>query len=384
MKRALALCTVLAVLGFSAFGIGTFSGKWETRITLIAPVGLDYTKLTLNYTDFGWTFTGLFSFGSSGLDLVKITAKGAAGPLSITGNAWFDAAPTPAWMGGDLATTLDFAGLALGLTVRHWDKDYAGDFFSATDPTKYWYPDTEPCQTYADQAGMMYILTAKVDPISLKVRFVDCSWGIEFYDASVSLTGLGLCCGITYDASLSINKESGFESLTFTVKDIFSICCGISFDASVTFTTSGKTIDLKAKFAGFADACFTVFADLIKDGGSNSDLYIRGLRVDGWKIKCSLGDCNYVEFVSFLSPDNADLYGYPEGTFEIFTLGFCGPGCCGGQYTVKLGIEFQPSGALFGIKKLSADMSIPIMTNFTITVKFTSTPSLKVGWVFTF
>jgi len=36
MKRALAVCTVLAVLGFSAFGIGTFSGNWSATVKLLS------------------------------------------------------------------------------------------------------------------------------------------------------------------------------------------------------------------------------------------------------------------------------------------------------------------------------------------------------------
>lgn len=378
MKRALAVCTVLAVLGFSAFGIGTFSGKWETKINVLPTLGLSYTNLTLNYSDFGWTFTGLFKFLSTGLDSVKITAKGALGPFSLTGNMWFDASPA-APMGSDLTTSLDIAGLSLGFTVRHWDKDYASYFFGPSG--KPWSPDEEPCQSYEDEAGMMYIISTKIDPISLKVRFVDCSSGIEFYDAVINLSGIGLCCGISLNAELAFSKEDLFQYLKITGIEI-PLCCGVSLTAGVTFTTTGKALDTGFKFAGFGDACFTVYADAVTSGTTWS-----GIEIYGYKIKCSLGDCNYVEFLTAFDVDAIEgiLGNIFEGDeFEYMKLGFCGRSCCGGQYSVALSVYFQESGSLFGITRIGADMSIPIMDNLTVKVSFTSAPTLAVTWTFTF
>lgn len=380
MKRALAVCTVLAVLGFSAFGIGTFSGKWETKINVLPTLSLSYTNLTLNYSDFGWTFTGLFKFLSTGLDSVKITAKGALGPFSLTGNMWFDAAPTPAPMGSDLTTSLDIAGLSLGFTVRHWNKDYASYFFGPSG--KPWSPDEEPCQTYEGQAGMMYIISTKIDPISLKVRFVDCSSGIEFYDAVINLSGIGLCCGISLNAELAFSKEDLFEYLKITGIEI-PLCCGVSLTAGVTFTTNGKALDTGFKFAGFGDTCFTVYADATHTGYAWT-----GIEIYGYKIKCSLGDCNYVEFLTAFNVAKveeilgSDIFSGDE--FEYMKLGFCGTSCCGPKYTVALSVYFQESGSLFGITRIGADMSIPIMDNLTVKVSFTSAPTLAVTWTFTF
>jgi len=384
MKRALAVFSVLAVLGFSAFGIGTFSGKWDATILLIGTGAPKITAntLTLNYTDFGWTFTGVLSLtGATGTpgDVFKFSAKGAFGPLSITGNEWFDYT-NAAWMGGDLASSLDFAGVSVGLGVRHWDKDYAGYFFSATDSTKPWYPDTDPCQTYS--YGMMYILTASVAPIDLTVRFVDCCTGIVFYDAVIDVSDIGLCCGISLDAELAFTKE-GFDYLDISGIEI-PLCCGVSLTAGVEFTTSGKALSTGLKFAGFGDACFTVYADAIGNTTTNPTQWL-GIAIHGYKIKCSLGDCNYVEFGTALDATGKSKLGLTAPEFEYMKLNFCGAGCCGGQYNVAISIYFVESGGkLFGIEKLGATMSIPVMSNFTAKVSFSTAPSLSVGWTFTF
>jgi len=394
MKRALAVCTVLAVLGFGAFGIGTFSGKWETKIILLpaSNLGLDYTTLTINYSDFGWTFTSISKFDSTGFVYEKLGFTGPVGPITIKGNMWFD--PTaPAYEAADLTTSLDFAGVTFGLTVRHWAASYAGNFFSNSDSTKPWYPDTVPCSgTYSN--GLQYIITAKVSPLSLKVRFVDCCSGTTLQDLSVTLSGLGLCCGITYDASLYFTK-AGFQYVQFTAYNVIQLCCGISFDVRVRFGTSYKYVYIKPKFAGFGEACFTVYGDADFGGltggtwnqvGGNA-IEWAGIKIYGWAIECKIADCNSLKIVTALDPawynDNVEDV-FKQNEFEYVKLSFCGAGCCGGQYTVGLSVFFQQSGSLFGITRIGADMSIPVMSNLTVNVSFDSSVSLKVGWTFTF
>jgi hypothetical protein len=63
-------------------------------------------------------------------------------------------------------------------------------------------------------------------------------------------------------------------------------------------TTNAKEVSTGLKFAGFGDACFTVYGDAIKTGNAWT-----GIDIYGWKIKCSLGDCNYVEFLTALNVD---------------------------------------------------------------------------------
>jgi len=374
MKRALAVFSVLAVLGFSAFGIGTFSGKWAATIDVLTPE-LTANTLTLNYTDFGWTFTGVLSLLGSSSDTFDISAKGAFGPFSINGTMNFDF--SPAYLGAKLVTSLDFAGLSLSFVAAHGEKYVGpnGDYYTG-------------CQTASE--SLTYVLTAKVDPIGVELWFRDCSTGTEFYSADITLKGISLCCGISLDAELVFTKLDGFKSLSFSGIEI-PLCCGVSLTAGVTFTTSGKELSTGLKWGGVADTCFTVYGDAIGEPEENPTEWL-GIEIYGWKIHCSLGDCNYVEFLTALDPDyfvDNDIVAFEEGEFEYMKLGFCGAGCCGGQYTVAISIYFVESGKLFGINRLGATMSIPVMNNLNVTVDFSSgfttpTTSLSVGWVFTF
>jgi len=261
--------------------------------------------------------------------------------------------------------------------------------------TYYMYYTVDPADVevaFLFPSYMAYTLTVDADPVSAEVVFDDVCTGIQFKEATISLSDLSLCCGISYDAELAFNKCKGFDYLKFSVNDVFPICCGISFDMSVKFTTDAKTISLTPKFASIGEACFELYADLESDGGENADLYLNAIRVDGWKIRCELAECNYLELVSFLSPDKAEDYGYEDvfedGEFEYAKLGFCGPGCCGGNYSVDLSVFFDDGGGLFGISRLGADMTIPVMSNFTVNssfaVKTAGGTTLDVGWTFTF
>ena len=372
MKRALVVCTVLAVLGFSAFGIGTFSGKWEATIKLLpAPTALTANKLTLNYTDFGWTFTGVLSLLGAPTDTFDISAKGAFGPFSIDGTMKFDF--TPAYKGTKLVTSLDFAGLGLSFEAYH-GAAYVTDV---------------GCQTPAQ--SLKYVLKGKVDPISVTLTFRDCCTGTEFYSALITLKGIGLCCGISLDAELSFTKAEGFKYLSFSGIEI-PLCCGVSLTTTVTFTVDAKTVETGLKFAGIGDACFTVYGDAIPTAtGFGWD----GIDIYGWKIKCTLGDCNYVEFLTALDPSAiedilGDIFYDPCGEYEYVKMGFCGAGCCGGKYTVDLSIYFGSNGGIFDITRLVYSVRIPIMTNFTLTFSGTAaaaacaTNSFSFGWTFTF
>jgi hypothetical protein len=365
MKRALVVCTVLAVLGFSAFGIGTFSGKWEAMVDLLPSAGLASHKLTVNYTDFGWTFTGILS--GAPFSTFQFKAVGAFGPFSLTGNMYFDFSPAD-YNKADLTTSLDFAGLGISLKVEHWSADETGT----------------PCTYHTGDVGYLrYTLTTTVDPITLKIVMLDCCTGTAFNSALITIKNIGLCCGISLNSEFSFTK-AGFDYVKFTGINI-PLCCGVSLTAGVTFYTDEKALDVGFDFAGFADACFKVYADAITEGSA-----WLGIEVYGWKIRCSLGDCNYIEFLTAIDVDYVDEIEAVEGDilqgdeFEYIKLGFCGAGCCGGKYTVDLAVYFDNGGGLFGISRLGANMSIPIMSNFTVKVSFATPDNLSVGWVFTF
>jgi len=257
-------------------------------------------------------------------------------------------------------------------------------------------------------AYMSYTLTAELDPLAIEIVFVDLCSGIQFSQATISLTGMSLCCGVTYDAKLGFSKLHGFDYLSLSAKNIAQLCCGISLDVSVKFTVDAKTVTVTPKFAGFSEACFDVFGDI-----NWVQPRLTGLTIDGFRIKCMLGDCNYVEFVTAFNPDVfytsasapwSDLVYKPTSTvglvkffestckeFEYIGLGFCGTGCCGAKYDVALRVFFGSGGGLFDVTRLMFDTSIPVMENFALTLAGTmpaaecaGNAKLSLGWTFRF
>jgi len=390
MKRALAVFSVLAVLGFSAFGIGTFSGSWDTNIKLLPSPSLDYTKLTLKYTDLGFTITSVSTFTGAGFTDQSFSLSGNFGPFEVSGAMYFLPTGTqtiswtcdtqtgeipitgPKYKSANLQAKLSFGGISITSKVEHW----AWPFLLAKSCCGY------PTQT--PSSYMLYTNTIVLAPFTLVLRFDDCCTGIAFKDLTLDVTGIGLCCGISLDAEFYFTK-AGFGYLSFSGIEI-PLCCGVSLTATVTFTVDAKVVETGLKFPGIGDTCFTVYGDAIK---TDTGFGWAGIDIYGWKIKCTLGDCNYVEFLTALQPDKmpkAIKSLFQTNESEYMKLGFCGAGCCGGKYTVDLSVFFVNTRGtnLFGISRIGANMSIPVMSNLTVKVAFTSTPTLDVGWVFTF
>ena len=378
MKRALALVAVLGVLAFGQFP--AFTGKWEATVGLLPETSLK-SGLTLTTNIAGFDVSSYFRFTGAGLDRASFTLSGAVGPFSLKGGTYFNPI-VPEWMGGYLNGSVDFAGLALGLDVYHWNADYDECFFEEECwPYLRWLGGDNPCEEQTYEYGMAYVLSTKIDPLAVKLILADCCDGIMFYKSIITLKDLGLCCGISLDAELSF-KKSGFEYLKLSGLEI-PLCCGVSIEMGVTFTVDGKKVDSKLKFAGIGDVCFTVYGDALLE----KPAAWTGIDIYGWKIRCELGDCNYVEFLTALKPEKVEeIIGkvFVGDEFEYFKFGFCGPGCCGGQYEVGISLFFQPEGTLFGISRLGAKMSIPVMENFTVKASYSTPDKFSVGWVFTF
>jgi len=388
MKRALALLAVFGVLACGAPAFPGFSGRWDLSVRLLpAPIALTST-LTLNTNIAGFVWSGSFRFTAAGLDRVSFTTSGDLGFLSFRSVMYFNPG-VPEYMGSFLSTSLDLAGIGIGIDVHHWDTDYNAAFFAgAAWPFLRWLDGVTPCPD-PDSFGMAYVISTKVDPLAAKLIFADCSEGTEFYRAIITLKGLGICCGISVDAELSFLKEGGFDYLRLSGIEI-PLCCGVSLTATVTFTVDAKTVDTGLKFAGIGDACFTVYGDAIRTGNAWT-----GIEIYGWRIRCTLGDCNYVEFLTALNVDAiegilGDIFLAACEEFQYIKMGFCGPGCCGGRYTVDLSIYFGANGGIFDITRLVYSVRIPIMTNFTLTFSGTAiasgcaTNSFSFGWTFTF
>jgi len=367
MKRALAILAVCSLFGF--VGFGQLSGTWEGEILLIgtgAP-SLTSTTLTLNYMFNGWTLTSISGFDSTGFVSQEFEASGAFGPLTVSGDMVFDPG-VPAYVSTDLDASLEFGGVTFDLGISHGmpGSDLYNDY----------------CQT--GSAAMLYTIGLEVSPVAVEVNFLDCCEGIEFYDATLTLSDLSICCGIAYDLEVYFTKEVGFEYALITIDPLVSLCCGISFGVEIKYGVDYKSVTPIFTWEGVT-GCVTLWGDLQEK--DEPEVGIEGLEFYAFKIYCELAECNYVEFVTAFDPewynDNVEDV-FEEAEFEYIELGFCGPGCCGGQWSSTFAAYFQESGGLFGITRFTGEVTVPVMSNFSFTVSFASTPELSVGWTFTF
>jgi|Deesub1362B_J571_1020462.scaffolds.fasta_scaffold01812_6 hypothetical protein len=399
MVRKLGLSLGLLVLPWVGWAL-SIGGTISTGIQLLPTQGLDYATLTLETELAGWTFGGTAEFlGSDGWVWQEFTTQGSLGFADVGWTLLFGP-QGPAFLYALGEFSLEFEGIGITVYSAYVGPNVPGYFFSG-----------------GPSGGLVIVAESELDGISFssetgfgarlspftitytgvgtytKTYQVDpFPGGLRFTYQKFSLTGIPFCCGISYDASLTFTKEAGFEELEIAVRDVFPICCGITFDLGVTYSTEGKTIWAAPNWPDVGEACFELYVDLESTGGSGVDLLLDAIRVDGWRIYCELGECNWVEFVSFLSPQHAHLYGYAgvfQGDeFEYFKLGLCGPGCCGGEYQAEFAFYFQPSGVLFGLSRFSAWLSIPVMSGFTSEVTLEAGPSvvtsLTVGWTFSF
>ncbi|MBC7169701.1 hypothetical protein H5T54_02025 [Candidatus Bipolaricaulota bacterium] len=390
--------------------VAQLSGSWEaTLIVLPSPPGvaLETCVLTLAYqVATEWAITSTSTFGTLGLTGQAFGVNGEFGPLSLTGGINFNpqdisavtvsypssctpqtesvSLTAPAYMSAWFKTELNLFGAGLAFKLNHWAYPYTQDSTDPDDVEDYSWPCCPP-QT---QSYTLLALIVTAPPATLTARFSDCCTGLAFMDVTLTLSGASLCCGITHDVEVYFTKL-GFGYLLFTID--LPLCCGISVEASIMYTVAQKTLSVKPKWNGLGQACFEIYGDVLWD---DVMLTITGLAIYGYKLRCDFSSCSYAELLTALDVtkieailDSEDLFQGNE--FEYVKLGFCGPGCCGGLYTLALAVYFQPSGTLFGFTRIGADLGVPLLANLKLTLSFGVTAtggptSLSVGWVLTF
>ena len=391
VRRAL-----FALLLFSGLAFGqTLSGSWSTKISLLPPpVALSSTEFELFGTVAGWKVGGRAEFfGTDGWVWQTLMAQGEFRSISSEWTLLFGPL-APAFLYALGKTTFAYSGLDLTLwsamvgpnvppyvftggpsggTVLELGYNLEGVRVSG----ELGFGARKQDFTLIYSGVGTYTKTFPVDPFP---------GGFEFRYLKLSAEDVPFCCGISLDLGFSFTKE-GFDEFSATLKSI-PICCGISFDASVTFTTTQKTIAIKPKWEGIT-GCFTVYGDVnFQEPGA-----FQGIEVYGFKVRCELAECNYLEILTAFDPAKVEeMLGeeiFQNDEFEYVKLGFCGPGCCGGNWQLDLSAYFTRSGgALFGLSRILADFSLPIMANLTVDVGLSAPvgglASLTVGWTFTF
>jgi hypothetical protein len=390
MKRALAL--TFAALLFGVAGLAQISGSWSGKLDLLPTPSLVYTELVLTYTVAGFDLTAEV-YADPDPSSVKFKIDGALGPAEVSGVMGFD--PTvPAYAYTDLSATLDFAGVGLTGKVFHGVYDYGVDYFESTYALTW--SDLCPDQTIGNTL-MLYTFKASIDPVSLQVRFLDCCDGIEFFDFTLDLSDISLCCGIAYDFTLYFTKD-GFEYVLFTVDPLVELCCGFAVGVEVEFGVNYKSVTPKFSWGGI-EGCVTVWGDVQK---KTEEVGIDGWTWWGYKVYCELAECNYIEFVHAFDPANVNPYvGYIFETLtvdevevqenEYVKLGFCGPACCGGTWSVDVTIIFAADADVdlfFGVTRLLVSATVPLMDSLSLTVDYGYSiedgTSLGIGWSFSF
>lgn len=231
-------------------------------------------------------------------------------------------------------------------------------------------------------AYMRYTLSAKLGNIEGTLRFEDCCCGIMFKDLTITLKDVSLCCGITFTSTFYFTK-AGFQHLTLSMDNLFSPCCGINVGVDIEFGTAYKKVSPRFSWPGIS-GCFTVYGDVRTSGFS-----IQGIEIYGWKIRCDLAPCGYIEILTALNVAKieeifkADIFFDDE--YEMVKIGFCGQGCCGGSWNLAVTTFFSPTGGLFDIKRMWIDADFPLTKDLKVVLNLSPTlGQLYAGFVLNF
>lgn len=392
--RCLWLIALPMLLAFP--GLAQLSGEWSAELSLLpSPPNLDSSSFSLTYGTSAWEFTSITDFKSPwGGIWQEFDGTSSLGPASLKGSVLFGP-QLPDFLYAELIANTALGEAELGLYTAILGSavgGYIGGFGPSAGAA------LKLVSSFVNGAELTLSLGfgATLPPDGFTIYHVSGAektfvtdprpGGFRLTQLMVSLSGLGFCCGITCDVEFSFLKETGFDYLKLTLHDLFPLCCGISFEASVTFTTTGKSISVGPKLAGFGEGCIEVYGDVERTGGDGRSLSLAGIRIDGWKIRCDFSSCQWLELVSFLSPEHAADYGYDvfEGDeFEYVKLHFCGPACCGGKWELSSTVFFG-GGTLFNISRFVIESSLPLMDSLTVGFKLGGQDKLAINWTFQF
>ncbi len=391
MPKRLVFLVLLLCAGSAVFG-QNLTGTWSAQISLLPlPVSLSSAEFTLKGKLFDWTVGGTAEFmGTDGLVWQTFFIQGGIGLVSSEWTLLF----------GPLAPAFLYAYGKYSIPINNLNLVLHTAMVGPNGPYTF---------TGGPSGGAVVEVTRKLNGLRLsaelgfgtrkqdflilysgvgtyqKILPVDpFPGGLRFTYLKLVLEGVPLCCGISADLGFAFAK-AGFDSLIATAKGI-PLCCGISFDAEVGFTTTAKTASLKPKWAGI-EGCFTVYGDAIFVSNA-----WQGIEIYGFKVRCDFGGCTYAEFLTALNVAKVeeilkeDIFQNDE--FEYMKLGFCGPGCCGGNWTLDLSLFFQPSGSLFGLSRILLDAAIPVIANLQVNLGLAllagELVDLAAGWTLTF
>ena len=204
------------------------------------------------------------------------------------------------------------------------------------------------------------------NPFTLTLDFGDCCTGFTFRRLELAVEELSLCCGVTFDASLSFTKQEGLSEFVVNIYDVFPIPCGISFDVQVSFTPESKTVAISPEWEGIT-GCFELYGDVAWNGVNA----IQGLEIWGWGIYCDLEPLS-ISIITALNPDKVedvvDISFYTD-EWEYLGLEYVGPACCGGDLNFTAEVWFGDAGLLFGIQRTKYYLELPLADGVSVFLK---------------
>jgi len=210
----------------------------------------------------------------------------------------FDLVQTPSGTFPTATGTLEFTLGGEAFLDKVWNM-----LFSPTPFTGDWedFIDTDDVEVWMLlPVYMEYTLSTTADPFSLEVVFDDVCTGIQFKEATLGFTGLGLCCGVTYDMEVTFTK-AGFDTAVFTLNDLGFLCCGITMDLEVEFGTTYKEVSIDLDMVPeslCADVTFGIDLD------TGEDWEILGFGIDYLEISCEFAECiSFFSGTAFVSDD---------------------------------------------------------------------------------
>lgn len=398
MKKWLA-CILLPLMVSVAGLSSSLSGEWSTSVGILPDTSLEATSLSLSYGLGTWSVGGRAELmGTDGYVWQAFELKGALGFVEIEWEVLFGPV-APAFLYTWGSASMDLLGLNMTLYSALVGPDAPG--FLSGGPS----------------GGSVFVVKADVGGIDVVsttgfgARLMDVEddqyftinytgeqtyrWmflvdpfpgGLQFTYQELALSGMELCCDITFDVRFAFSKE-GFDFLKLSMSELFSLWDMFVFDVDVKYTIASKSVSVGSRFLGFdLVACVEVYGDLTVSPWE-LDLY-------GFRIRCELGQCGYIEFLTALDvlglqqalPDLREVF--QDDEFEYIKLGFCGPACCGEEYSVDLAVYFDGEGGLFGISRFGAALDVPVLESLRLTasmdVPVVGDASLSFGWVFSF
>lgn len=409
MPRGCWIVPAALILAFPLASLGgiTTSGEFVAKMDILPAVGLKEASLTLSISYEPWVLSSTSEFGPDGFTSQQFSLKGNIGPFGMNAGMAFnptdDATITilfpshcetqsasvslmpPAYKWSWFELSFAFAGFGLTGRIEQWAYPYIPEWAEDYYETYTW-PCCEPEQTPASY--MFFLFSAKAAPFFLDMRFADCCSGISFSDLTLGFDDLSLCCGVALDLEFYFTKV-GFQYALFEIQNVPFICCGFALDFAIKFTVQGKEISIRPKWVGVGNVCIQVYGDVDMEGAS-----IVGIEVYGYKLRCELAPCHFVEFLTVLSSEVVDeveeIIGdiFENEELEYTKFGFCGQGCCGSTYSVDAAIFFSGGGSLFGFSRVVVNMEVPLLANFSFTSSFTlpsqGDPEMSMGFIFRF